>query len=187
MAGAARFQVANAAAAAAAAWAARVSIEDIRRGLGTFVASAGSTPGRMNTLQVDGATIVIDYAHNVAAIEALLAYAERVPAKRRIGVFGVPGDRRDDDIRAVGALGARLDLVILKEHPHYQRGRAAGEVASLMRDGFIAAGGDPAHALLAKDEEEAVAIVQRTLRADDLVLFLADEASAVVSALGAGH
>jgi cyanophycin synthetase len=182
--GAARFQVANAAAAAAAGWAAGLDAETIRRALTTFGSSTSTTPGRMNVLEVGGATIVIDYAHNVAAIEALLGYGERVKATRRIGAFGVPGDRRDDDIRAVGALGARLDFVVMKEHSHYMRGREPGEVAGLMRDGFIQAGGDAAQVALTDDEQEAVATILRMLRAGDLVLFLADDAPAVARAFG---
>ena len=182
--GAARFQVANAAAATAAGWAAGLDAEAIRRGLTTFGSSTSSTPGRMNVLQVGGATVVIDYAHNVAAIEALLGYGERVQATRRIGAFGVPGDRRDDDIRAVGALGAQLDFVVMKEHSQYMRGREPGEVAGLMREGFIQAGGDAAQVALTDDEQEAVATIRRMLRAGDLVLFLADDAAAVARAFG---
>jgi cyanophycin synthetase len=185
--GAARFQAQNVAAATAAAWALGVPAETIRRALETFVPSPTTTPGRMNVLRVGGATVVVDYAHNVAAVAALIDYAERVRAKRRIGVFSSPGDRRDGDVRAIGALAAGLDALVLKEHPRYLRGRRPGELAGVMREGFVAAGGDPARTVVALDDEQAVAAVRSMLRDGDLVLFVADDAAKVIAALeGAG-
>ncbi|HEY8799600.1 MAG TPA: Mur ligase family protein, partial [Candidatus Limnocylindrales bacterium] len=59
--GRARMNVANALAAAAAAWAAGAHIHDIRQGLRTFSTSFFQAPGRLNLLDVNGIRVVIDY------------------------------------------------------------------------------------------------------------------------------
>jgi cyanophycin synthetase len=184
--GAAAFQVQNIAAATGAAWALGVAPEILRAALRTFASTTDTTPGRMNVLRFGDATVVIDYAHNVAAVTALLDYASRVPASRRIGVLGIPGDRTDDDIRALGALAAPLDVAVFKEHPDYRRGRAPGEIARLMREGLRAAGGELARVRDALDEEQGVAVVRDLLRPDDLVLYVADEPARVTAAFSGG-
>jgi cyanophycin synthetase len=184
MGGAARFQVQNVAAAILAAACGGVPIDTIRLGLASFAASAAMTPGRMNQLQVRGATIILDYAHNVAAVGALVDYALRVPAARRIAALHAPGDRRDEDIRAVGALGAPLDVVILKEDPTIRRGRAPGETIRLLREGLDAAG-TRALVIEALDETLAAAALLDLLREGDLAIFVAADAPAVIAMLRA--
>ncbi|WP_458527284.1 cyanophycin synthetase [Onishia taeanensis] len=134
----ARFNVANALAASAAAYALGLSLADIRLGLNTFYPTPGQNPGRTNLIQVDGLKVLIDYGHNVPALEALAELVSALPAERRIGVASAPGNRRDEDLVALGAgLAAMLDVVILCETA--PRGRAHGEVARLMRDGAASA------------------------------------------------
>jgi cyanophycin synthetase len=183
--GAARFQLQNAAAAAAAAWAAGVVPEAIRDGLASFVPSAATTPGRMNVVRVHGATVIVDYAHNPAAIRALLDYAARVDAARRVAVLSMPGDRRDDDIREMGGLGAGLDAVVFMENPIHRRGRPAGDTSRLMMAGLAAAGGDAARAVLVEGEEAAAHAVLALVRPRDLVLFICDDAALVTGLLEA--
>jgi cyanophycin synthetase len=96
--------------------------------------------------------------------------------------LAVPGDRRDEDIRAVGALASTLDVVVLKEHAKYRRGRAPGVIADLMREGFLEAGGDPARVSIVLDEQDAVATVKALLRPGDLALFIADDGPAALRA-----
>ena len=183
--GAARFQVQNAAAASAAAWALGIPPETIRAGLARFVPSAATTPGRMNVLHLRDATIIVDYAHNPAAIRALLDYARRVDADRRIAVLSIPGDRRDADIREMGSLGAEVDRVIFMENPPYRRGRAVGETGKLLVEGLVAAGGDAALSVVVHGQDAAVDEVLRHLRPRDLVLFMADDAAFVTDRLEA--
>ena len=77
----------------------------------------------------------MDNAHNPAAIAGLVDVVQRLDATRRIAVITAPGDRRDEDFRAVGRLFAPLDHVILKEGP-FRRGRAQGEVSDRIADGL---------------------------------------------------
>ena len=58
------FQVENALAAIAAAWALGMPRDVIRAGLESFAADMDKVPGRFNLLEIDGATVIVDYGHN---------------------------------------------------------------------------------------------------------------------------
>ncbi len=158
-AGRARMNVANALAAAAAAWASGAHLHDIRQGLRTFSTSFFQAPGRLNLLDVGGIRLVIDYCHNVDGMRQLADFVERMmvdpqtkagrigPSGKRgrsgraIGVLGIPGDRRDEDQREYGAIAATaFDEIIVREDKNL-RGRAPGESASNVVAGVRAARG----------------------------------------------
>src|SRR5690606_37831434 len=108
------FQLENAMAALAAAWALGLDWESIRRGAATFVNDAQSAPGRFNMFSYRGATLIADYGHNPDAIAALVQAVDAMPAKRRSVVISGAGDRRDIDIRRqTEILGDAFDDVIL--------------------------------------------------------------------------
>jgi cyanophycin synthetase len=172
--GAARFQRGNILAAIAAAYVQGMRYDDIRAGLLSFFPSPALTPGRLNLLRVGDARVLVDYAHNPAAVEGVMDLAARMTARRRIGAITVPGDRRDDDLRSVGRAAARLDRAILKEDLD-RRGRERGEIAALLRDGLLE-GGMPADAIeIVHDEREAVTHLLSMLEPGDLGVVLADD------------
>lgn len=130
------FQVENAMAATAAAWAQGIDWKLIRTGLATFVNDAQSAPGRFNLFSYKGATVIADYGHNPDAIQALTNAVEAMPSKRRSVVISGAGDRRDEDIRQqTEILGDAFDDVILYQDA-CQRGREDGEVLALLRQGL---------------------------------------------------
>ena len=59
--GRAMMNVQNAMAAAAAAFAAGASLHDIRQGLRSFSTNYYLAPGRLNEVQVEGRTVIVDY------------------------------------------------------------------------------------------------------------------------------
>ncbi|MDN5789317.1 MAG: cyanophycin synthetase [Micrococcales bacterium] len=143
--GAARFNVANAMAAAGAAFAAGAPLHDIRQGLRTFATTYYLSPGRLNLLQVGGADVFIDYCHNPAGMRELGRFVDRYADQRagqsefgrmsRIGMIGAAGDRRDDDIRELGAVAADyFDVIVIREDERL-RGRKPGEAAQLLAEG----------------------------------------------------
>ena len=96
-------------------------------------------PGRFNLLEIDGATVVIDYGHNTSALLALIEAIGKLPHQQRHIVYSTAGDRRDCDmIRQGQMLGENFDHVILYED-HYLRGRAEGEIIGLFRKGLASA------------------------------------------------
>jgi len=130
------FQVENAMASTAAAWALGIDWKIIHQGLATFVNDAQTAPGRFNTFDYKGATVIADYGHNPDAIVALVGAIENIPARRRVVVISGAGDRRDEDIRRqTEILGDAFDTVLLYQD-QCQRGRADGEVLALLRQGL---------------------------------------------------
>jgi cyanophycin synthetase len=178
-----RANVANALAAAAVAVARDVQLECIRDALRAFTTDFAQTPGRFNLLDVAGRQIVMDYAHNVAALEAIADFVTRTAAPRSIGVVTVPGDRRDEDARAFGLLaGQSFDEVVIREDDN-PRGRTRGEMAGLLRQAVLDAG-LPAHRIHTVTDEVAAAHAGVDLAAPgDLVVVLVDRVTVVWEAL----
>jgi cyanophycin synthetase len=93
--GRARMNVANALAAAAAAWASGAHLHDIRQGLRTFSTSFFQAPGRLNLLEMDGVRVVIDYCHNVDGMRKLADFVDRMMVDGPVGRGGAGrGDGR---------------------------------------------------------------------------------------------
>ena len=174
------FQIENAMAAIGAGWALGLDWETIRAGLANFVSDTQTAPGRFNLFSHRGATLIADYGHNADAIRALVHAIDSMPAKRRSVVISGAGDRRDEDIRQqTEILGDAFDEVVLYQD-RCQRGRADGEVLSLLRQGLE-------NAKRARDVKEIrgefVAIDEAfaNLKAGELCLILVDQ---VEEALG---
>jgi cyanophycin synthetase len=140
LAGAARHNIANSLAAAALTHCLGVSINSIRDGLKSI--SQDDNPGRCNVYEIAGANVLLDFAHNPHAMQALFDMASGLPAKRRLLAFGQAGDRPDDLIRelAQGAWAIGLDAVIVSELEAYHRGRSHGDVYQVIHDELIRCG-----------------------------------------------
>lgn len=168
------FQVENAMAAMAAAWALGLEWDTIRAGLSTFVNDAQTAPGRFNLFNYRGATLIADYGHNPDAILALVRAIETMPAKRRLVVISGAGDRRDADIRQqTEILGDAFDEIILYQD-QCQRGRADGEVLALLRQGLANAQRATAIQEI-RGEFQATDTALARLEPGDLCLILIDQ------------
>jgi cyanophycin synthetase len=181
--GFARFQLQNVLAAATAAYLQGATIAQIREGLGTFIPSSATTPGRLNLVETPRGRVLLDYAHNAAAISGLFEFVRAMPATRRMALLSAPGDRRDEDLRAIGRLAEGLDYVIMKEHDVYRRGRAPGAIAELMADGLRATGFPESRLRTFAEEHEAVAHVMAKMERGDVVIIIADDTRAVEAQL----
>jgi len=171
--GHAPFNVQNAMAAAAAAIAHGIEIDDIRAGLLTFHPTPAQMPGRTNYFEADGIKCLIDYGHNVPALIALQPLVNGLATQRKIGVATAPGNRRDEDLVALGAqLAGMCDLVLVYETD--ARGRAPGETARLIHDGAAGAGtGATIETIMS--EQEAVARAIEKAEPGDFLLLLVDD------------
>ena len=186
--GKARMNVANALGAAAAGWASGAHLHDIRQGLRTFTTSFFQAPGRLNLVEVSGVRVVIDYCHNVDGMRALADFVNRMMLEngtrdgRAIGVIGVPGDRRDEDMRDYGALAATaFDEIIVREDRNL-RGRSPGETAAHVLAGIRGArsnGGRTTRADKILDELTAVRAALRRANPGDLLVTCVDDAVGV--------
>jgi cyanophycin synthetase len=162
------FQVENALAAAAAAWALAVPPAEIRVGLASFAGDAGQVPGRFNVFRAGEATVIVDYAHNPSALAALVDALGQFPHRRRTLVF-TGCNRRDADVVRMGTIvGGGFDRVILCED-RGNNDRADGELGALFRRG-LAAGGRVAETVAADDERGAIARALRDAGPGDVVV-----------------
>ena len=184
MGGAARFQRGNILAAIATAYVQGIRYDDIRAGLLSFFPSPALTPGRLNLMRVRRGRLLVDYAHNAAAVAGLMELVLAMDANRRVGAVTAPGDRRDEDIRELGRLAARLDHVIVKEDTD-RRGRDPGEIAALVREGLVAGGLSASEIEFVADEMHAVDRVVALLDDRDIGVILADDVPGVLEHLRA--
>lgn len=171
--GAAHFNVENAAAAAAMAAAYGITPGTIAAGLASFRPSFEDSPGRLSLTEAHGVRIVVDYAHNRAALTALadlLASMRGETGARVIGMIGIPGDRRDCDLVDIGALSGRMfDVLMLRENVDL-RGRPPGEANDLMRKGALEAGLDADAIGLHDGEYDAASACLSAARPGDIVV-----------------
>ena len=132
--GCARYNIANALAATAALAASGFGNTEIVAGLRSFVSDSKHNPLRSNLFDVDGVTVIVDYAHNCAAYAALSETARAMTPGRVVGVVAAPGDRRDADLVDIGrTCAAGFDDLVVYETEN--RGRRDGEVAALLVQG----------------------------------------------------
>ena len=117
MEGKALHNVQNALAAALMAYAMGTKVDNIRQGLRTFDTSFFQVPGRMNVYDEHPFKVILDYGHNPAAIQAMINLVSRLDVEgRRLCVISAPGDRRDEDIRAIARQVAHgnFDQIIIR-------------------------------------------------------------------------
>jgi cyanophycin synthetase len=132
--GCARYNIANALAATAALAASGFGNAEIVAGMRSFVSDSKHNPLRSNVFDVEGVTVIVDYAHNCAAYAALAETARAMTPGRVVGVVAAPGDRRDADLVDIGrTCAAGFDELVVYETEN--RGRADGEVAALLVQG----------------------------------------------------
>ena len=176
--GKALHNVQNAMFAAAIAFSFGKSLEVISHGLRTFNTSFFQAPGRTNVYDEHPFKVILDYAHNPAAVSAIAELAQRidVSGKRRL-VLASPGDRRDEDIRDVARAAANaFDYYICKADDD-RRQRGHGEVPQLLRDELIACGVAASAIEIIADEQEAIDAVLKSAEPGDLVVILGDSPS----------
>jgi cyanophycin synthetase len=179
MSGAAKFQRENILAAILAAYVQGMRYDDIRAGLLSFFPSPSLTPGRLNLIRVGNGRVLVDYAHNPAAIAGLLEFVQGLDANRRVGIITAPGDRRDEDLLTVGRLSSVLDHVIVRDDK-YRRGRPPGEISRIIAEGLREGGMSEEHIDVVHDEEEALEHAMSYMKENDLIFILADDVPRVL-------
>jgi cyanophycin synthetase len=179
--GRARFNVANALAAAAVSYCMGVAISQISAALQSFEMSFENTPGRMNLYKGYPFQVMMDYGHNAAALRELKAFLDAMPITgRKLAVLSAPGDRRDDDIRALGEIAAQIfDHVVFRDDLDL-RNRAANEAPTLLQEGAAraAAQGKAASTEIVLDWVKAMQHTFDLAQAGDFVMVFAEKIQA---------
>jgi cyanophycin synthetase len=173
--GRAMHNVQNAMFAAALAYNMGISIEDIRHGLRTFDSTFFQAPGRMNIYDEHPFKVILDYAHNAAAVKAICDLVDRFDVEgRKICVLAAPGDRRDEDIRDIAGIAAsHFDHFICRRDDN-PRGREPDEVPVMLKDKLLEEGIHSDAIEVIADEQEATTRALEMADTGDLVLVLGD-------------
>ena len=173
--GRAMHNVQNSMFAAALAFNMNISLEDIRHGLRTFDSSFFQAPGRMNIYNEHPFKVILDYAHNPAAVRAMCGLVDRFePVGRRVIVISAPGDRRDEDIREIATIAAgHFDYFICRCDDN-RRGRGQDDVAVMLKNQLLEEDIPADQIEVIPDEQEATSRALEISQPGDLILVLAD-------------
>ncbi|MGE0159058.1 MAG: UDP-N-acetylmuramoyl-L-alanyl-D-glutamate--2,6-diaminopimelate ligase [Gemmatimonadales bacterium] len=155
-----RYNVENALAAAAAALAAGVSLDDVVERLGT----APQVSGRLEAVVTSPFVVLIDFAHTPAALASALAAVKPLTRGRLIVVFGAGGDRDRSKRRPMAeAVAGIADLAILtSDNPRTE------DPERILDD--LALGLAAADYRRVTDRREAIDLALRTARPGDTVV-----------------
>jgi cyanophycin synthetase len=176
--GKAMHNVQNAMFAAVMAYAMGVKVENIRQGLRTFDTSYFQVPGRTNVFDELPFKVILDYGHNPAAVQAMTELALRLECNgRRVCVLSAPGDRRDEDIRAIARVAGKAFNHIILRRDDDLRGRATDEVPRMMEAELLESGFPAEHIEVIPDEQAAIQAALEGAERGDLVIVFADKVS----------
>ncbi len=132
--GIATYNVSNALSATAIARGLGVPVDAIREGLTTFESDFKSNPGRSNYFDVGGIRVLLDYAHNVHGLNAILDTTAKLGAARRIMTLSMAGDRTEKEIRDMAAAPAKAGIkdILVSDCVGYERELGTGGVPLIL-------------------------------------------------------
>jgi cyanophycin synthetase len=117
----------------------------------------------------------MDYAHNGAGVAAMAGLTDtyRIGGSKRV-VLAAPGDRRDEDIKALAeAAAGHYDQYICRRDDRL-RDRGENEVPELLKAALLASGVPEAAIELVPDEQASVEYALASSRPGDLLVVFAD-------------
>ncbi len=171
--GTAEFNVANALAASLAVYVQHINVQEIRLALQSFKPGADQTPGRMNMFKFRNYSVMLDYAHNTHGLNALGKMIGKVEASVKVGLIAGVGDRRDEDLIALGEESARIfDEIIIRQDKNL-RGRTEEEIIDLMTKGIHNI--DPGKKITCfRREDEAIDFAMQNAIKDSFIVVISD-------------
>lgn len=180
--GKALFNVANVLSATLAAYVSNLSMPAIRCSLRNFVSSPETTPGRLNFFDFGEFKVLMDYAHNPHGVKALGEFVKNIPSTERIGIVTGIGDRRNEDIIALGREAALVFDTIIIRYDDDLRGRTDLEIGSLLRAGIQSVERNT-KVMFSTGEIESVDFALSLGTPDSLVVVLVDKVDKVFNHL----
>ena len=167
------FNVSNLATAALGAAGLGVEPATIAAVFARFGADPADNAGRLMRYELGGLNLIVDFAHNPAALAGLVDFAQHLRSGGRLALLlGQAGNREDADLERLAAVAAaaRPDLVVLKEMRGYLRGRDAGEIPAILRRALGQAGVADAAIVEVEGEDAAVRQALAWARAGDVLM-----------------
>jgi len=169
--GKARYNVANCLSATATAFKLGIPETAIRQGLESFTSDSVSNPGRGNYFEAGSIRILLDYAHNVHGLEAILETTAMLGAARRIVTLSTAGDRTEKEIRGLARATAisGVEHVLVSDCAGYERELGVGGVPGILMDELHRCG---QNARMLDSEFDAVRHAFDIARPGDLLILL---------------
>ena len=115
-----------------------ISDQAIKTGLKAFASDADDNPGRTNIYDVNGTTVIVDFAHNAHSMQAVIDMVNGMQSQRAYTathvMFSHGGDRSNHDILAVTNAVHSLapNTYVLTELSQYLRGREFNEISNIV-------------------------------------------------------
>lgn len=162
----------NCLAAIAAAYSMMVPLPIIEKAMTSFYSDELQNPGRFNVFNIKDFRVIVDYGHNIAGYKLMGEAIKKMGASRLIGIIGVPGDRDNSTIKAIGSIAATIfDKIIIKEDSDL-RNRKKGEVAKLLEEGVLSQGMGKDHIEVILSETQALnKAISEALPGDLIVIY----------------
>jgi UDP-N-acetylmuramyl tripeptide synthase len=167
------FNVSNLATAALGAAGLGVDPATVAAVFARFGADPADNAGRLMRYELGGLNLIVDFAHNPAALTGLVDFAQHLRGGGRLALLlGQAGNREDADLERLAAVAAaaRPDLVVLKEMRGYLRGRDAGQIPAILRRALGLAGVADSTIIDVEGEDAAVRRALAGARAGDVLM-----------------
>jgi UDP-N-acetylmuramyl tripeptide synthase len=173
--GAARHNISNSMGAAGHCYAMKIGFDDIAAGLSHFQGDNKDNPGRGNYFDINGVTILVDFAHNSHSLSSVVETVEAMSANRHLIMLGHAGDRTDRDIFNLTdvAFGLKPDVIVTAEIPDYLRGRELGAVPALIHQHCLEKGLEESQIWYAESCLSGAKLAIKWAKPGDFVLLLA--------------
>jgi cyanophycin synthetase len=102
----------------------------------------------MNIFNFREFKFMVDFAHNPDGFNGVKEFLRTVDSPQKIGLIAGTGDRRDEDIRELGAIAATMfDHILLRQADHL-RGRTRENILSLIEEGILSVKPDAKYEIL---------------------------------------
>ncbi|MBK6545210.1 MAG: cyanophycin synthetase [Saprospiraceae bacterium] len=148
-------------------------LDDIKAALETFIPSPAQTPGRLNMFEFKHFTVLLDYAHNPAGLQALKKFIDKIDATHKVGIIAGIGDRRPEDNEGIGKVAAEMfDEIILRQDKHL-RGRSDHEIIEMLTTGIKKLDANKPVKVI-PSEKEAIAYAIEHAREGSLIVVCSD-------------
>ncbi|MBK8450509.1 MAG: cyanophycin synthetase [Saprospiraceae bacterium] len=148
-------------------------LDDIKAALETFIPSPAQTPGRLNMFEFKHFTVLLDYAHNPAGLQALKKFIDKIDATHKVGIIAGIGDRRPEDNEGIGKVAAEMfDEIILRQDKHL-RGRSDHEIIEMLTTGIKKLDANKPVKVI-PSEKEAIAYASEHAREGSLIVVCSD-------------
>jgi cyanophycin synthetase len=130
----------------------------------------------MNIFSFGHYNVMVDYGHNPGGFKAIKKFLEHYPSSVKVGIITAVGDRRDEDIVAIGHLSSEMFDEIIIRIDKDLRGRTAASIIQLLKEG-IALGRPSIKPLIIPDEFEAITYCLNAAVAGSLITVFSEHAN----------